>query len=255
MRLSEISFFSTRLSMPVSRVLYLFALGLVCATADANAADAGRGSAIYAKSCSVCHGDRGDGNSWAKGQMRPPPRDFTSAQAKAELTRERIIASITHGRPGTAMSAFGSQLGKQDIEAVAEHILTAFVAKPRPPAQTDTTRSADMSASMPNRLSGDAVKGGRFYMGNCATCHGARGDGQGPRAYFINPKPRNFLHPDALRQFNRPALFHAIASGKLGSEMPAWKQVLSEQEIADVAEFVFRQFIRPAVDKSREGKK
>jgi mono/diheme cytochrome c family protein len=253
MRLPAIPFFSARLAMPSSTALYLIALGLVCATANASAA--GRGSTIYAKSCSVCHGDRGDGNSWAKGQMRPPPRDFTSAQTKKELTRERIIASITHGRPGTAMSAFGSQLGRQDIEAVAEHILTAFMAKPQPPAKTDTTSSADMSAPMPNRLSGDAVKGGRFYMGNCATCHGARGDGQGPRAYFINPKPRNFLHLDALRQFNRPALFQAIASGKLGTEMPAWKQVLSEQEIADVAEFVFRQFIRPAVDASRVEKK
>ena len=33
--------------------------------------------------------------------------------------------------------------------------------------------------------------------------------------------------------------------GKLGTEIPAWSKVLTEQEIADVAEYVFRKFIRP----------
>jgi mono/diheme cytochrome c family protein len=83
-------------------------------------------------------------------------------------------------------------------------------------------------------------------MENCATCHGAKGDGKGPRAYFINPKPRNFLEPASRDMFNRPALYAAVSYGKVGTEMPAWKYVLSEQEMANVAEFVFRSFIQPS---------
>jgi mono/diheme cytochrome c family protein len=34
-----------------------------------------------------------------------------------------------------------------------------------------------------------------------------------------------------------------IADGVLGKEMPAWSKVFSDQDIADVAEFVYREFI------------
>lgn len=234
-----------------------------------------RGRVVYAKNCSVCHGDRGDGNTWAKSQMMPPPRDFTTTQSKIEMARERMITSITYGRPDTAMAGFGSQLSKADINAVADHIRTVFMATSgpagvsgihargeqsgpgnKPPAtamlapKKEDQISTDMSAPMPKKLKGDPVKGGGFYMSNCATCHGVTGDGRGPRAYFINPKPRNFLHTASLQKFNRPALFQAIAMGKLGTEMPAWIKVLDEQEIANVAEFVFRQFILPAAEKT-----
>ena len=73
------------------------------------------------------------------------------------------------------------------------------------------------------------------------------------RAIFINPKPRNFLHEASRHELNRPALFQAIAQGKLGTEMPAWNKVLNEQEIANVAEFVFQRFIRPPKETAKSG--
>ena len=75
------------------------------------------------------------------------------------------------------------------------------------------------------------------------TCHGKDGDGRGPRAYFINPKPRNFLHAGSRAELNRPELYEHIGEGVRGTEMPAWDKVLTPQQIADVAEYVFRQFI------------
>ena len=80
-------------------------------------------------------------------------------------------------------------------------------------------------------------------MANCATCHGSRGDGQGPRAYFINPKPRNFVEDASRARLNRAALYAAVMEGRLGTEMPAWKHVSTPQQMADVAEFVFQSFI------------
>jgi mono/diheme cytochrome c family protein len=101
-----------------------------------------------------------------------------------------------------------------------------------------------MTVGLPNGLKGDARRGGAFYLANCATCHGARGDGAGPRAYFINPKPRNFLDNASRATLNRVALYAAVSEGRLASEMPAWKQVATPQQIADVAEYVFQTFIR-----------
>lgn len=105
------------------------------------------------------------------------------------------------------------------------------------------TAIADMSLPMPFGLKGDPDKGRIFFMGNCFTCHGVKGDGNGPRAYFITPPPRDFLLETSRQRLNRPVLFEAITNGRLGTNMPAWGKVLNNQEIADVAEFVFENFI------------
>jgi mono/diheme cytochrome c family protein len=124
------------------------------------------------------------------------------------------------------------------------------VEKPTPPVPVlgkaqpmSATAVADMSLPMPLGLKGDPDKGRIFFMGNCFTCHGVQGDGDGPRAYFITPPPRNFLLETSRQRLNRPVLFEAITNGRLGTNMPAWGKVLNNQEIADVAEFVFQDFI------------
>ena len=229
------------------------------------------GRRLYKQHCSACHGDRGNGASWAKNSLNPPPRDFTSPASREELSRERMIVSVTHGRPGTAMMPFSSRLSEREIEAVVHYIRTAFMGAdtPAPAAGMDAgmngratdggakeeapiaetaslSRSppqADMSAPFPHGLQGDAERGRRFFESNCYVCHGKRGDGRGPRADFIRPPPRNFLGERARRELNRPALFRAISRGRPGTVMPAWSTVLNDQQIADVAEYVFQAFI------------
>lgn len=221
---------------------------------------------LYHNYCSVCHGDQGDGRSRAQYSLHPAPRDFTAAD-QLGLPRARMLAAVRDGRPGTAMTAWKSQLSEAEMGALVDYVRASFMpAAPgaaRPPgaaAQLDTAGLSGIQhgrrqagpdagaapgpgAPMPDGLRGQAARGGAFYMRNCATCHGSSGDGRGPRAYFINPKPRNFLTPDARRQLDRAALFQAISAGKQGTEMPAWSQVLKPQEVADVAEFVFQRFI------------
>jgi len=226
-----------------------------------------RGKTLYAQNCIACHGAQGQGSSLPIGGSKPA-RDLASPQARAELTRERMISSVTSGRPGTAMAGFGGRLPAQDIEAVVDYVRSALMVPQTEISGTDAhagrgagsrvasppaakTSGADMKQPMPKGLKGDALAGGRFYMANCATCHGAKGDGKGPRAYFINPKPRNFLDPVFASAFNRPALYAATSMGRLGSEMPAWSKVLNDQELANVSEFVFQRFVLPGQKKPR----
>jgi mono/diheme cytochrome c family protein len=115
------------------------------------------------------------------------------------------------------------------------------------------TAIADMSLPMPLGLKGDPDKGRIFFMGNCFTCHGVKGDGEGPRAYFITPPPRDFLLETSRQRLNRPVLFEAITNGRLGTNMPAWGKVLNNQEIANVTEFVFQNFITaPQENKGKQ---
>lgn len=130
-----------------------------------------------------------------------------------------------------------------DSTLVAESAPVAEAVKTVVPAAPVT---ADMSLPMPQGLTGDVDKGRIFFMSNCFTCHGVKGDGEGPRAYFITPPPRNFLLETSRQRLNRPVLFEAISNGRLGTNMPAWRRVLNDQEIANVAEFVFQNFISAA---------
>jgi len=228
---------------------------------------------IYHNYCSVCHGDKGDGKSRAQNSFIRPPKDFTAPETK-NLTREYMIAIVRDGKPGTAMVGWKTQLDDREIEVVVDYVRAKFMglgtvpevvpgkeagapATAAPAGKTPDAKSSDaladyMATAMPNGLKGNPAAGGTFYNANCATCHGVKGDGQGPRAYFIRPVPRNFLEDQARNTLNRPLLFDAISKGRNGTEMPAWNKVLSDQEIANVAEYVFQSFIRPGATAKAE---
>jgi mono/diheme cytochrome c family protein len=186
-----------------------------------------------------------------------------------DLPRERMIYSVTNGRPGTAMTAFKTQLSQDDIESVVDYIRDKFMldSAPAGPAAAqptaastvgmavihDSMKESDSTQKKTDKslfdlpvsasLAGDAANGEIYYMQNCSACHGADGKGDGPRAYFIYPRPRNFQHPASKARFNRPELFAAIKKGVIGREMPAWEKVMSDQQIADITEYVFQTFI------------
>lgn len=219
--------------------------------------DASQGGRIYAEYCSVCHGDQGRGAIWAAGGLSPPPANFTDPRVQRSLSRDHMIDAVTYGRPETAMTGWQSRLSKQEITSVVDYVITTFMPNSRMalvnPAQTLAANGHqghdrmhfDINLPFPDQLLGDLQRGARLYQANCATCHGEEGDGGGPRAYFINPRPRNFLHASSRSALNRPRLFEAIGKGRLRTEMPAWEKVLTRQQIADIGEYVFHTFIKP----------
>ena len=230
------------------------------------------GRLVYGHNCVSCHGDRGQG---VKASFfATAPRSFTASNAEKNLTRERIRAAVSKGIPGTKMPSYTATLTSTHIEAVVDYTRDVLVAPAAlgPDATTEvassnsiasgstnssvstqaastsvedaTTAKIDMGLPLPEGLNGDSRWGEQFFMRNCATCHGTLGDGQGPRAYFMTTKPRNFLDERSRITLNRPAIYSAIQVGRLGTEMPAWGKVLSNQEIANIAEFVFQSFIQ-----------
>ncbi|MBF0603573.1 MAG: c-type cytochrome [Nitrospirae bacterium] len=225
--------------------------------------NASLGRRLFAQNCSVCHGDSGDTAVWAQSGLNPPPRNFTDDKARQELSLERMLFSVRFGRPETAMPAWSGRLSEEEIVAVVHYIRGAFMFQEGEKSAEKGAEKGESGAAlseeekegsldlvamrepMPQSLKGDAEWGMRFYLANCSVCHGKNGDGRGPRAEFIEPKPRNFRHPASQHKYNRPRLFEVISKGVVRSEMPAWEKVLSPQEIANVAEYVFLSFIKP----------
>jgi cbb3-type cytochrome c oxidase subunit II len=85
---------------------------------------------------------------------------------------------------------------------------------------------------------GDPVRGRLIYRRNCASCHGANGEGDGKGAAGLHPKPANF----AEREYARVRLGFALWNGVSGTAMPAWRDI-EQADLAAVAEVVqgFRQ--------------
>jgi mono/diheme cytochrome c family protein len=110
-----------------------------------------------------------------------------------------------------------------------------------------------MNAPFAGGMKGDYARGQKFYLSNCAECHGETGKGDGRRAYFMVYKPKDFTSEKARAELNRPHLFTGISKGVTGTGMPAWSKVIDDQQIADVAEYVFRTFIRPTAQAAPSG--
>ena len=100
--------------------IWFFILVLPKAFSDSLDYDTGRD--IFFKHCRACHGDKGDGKTFAANVLTPPPKNFTSENSKQELTEDRMILSVTEGRRGTAMMPWKSRLTQQEIHAVVLYI-------------------------------------------------------------------------------------------------------------------------------------
>ena len=215
------------------------------------------GRALYVKHCSACHGDNGNTAVWARNALNPAPRNFTAPQSIAELSLERMITSVTHGRPGTAMMSFEKRLSSEQIQTVVGFIRQKFMkiggnpVENKSPIAKTAIDPVNMTLPFPNNLKGNPEVGQQFFQNNCFTCHGKKGDGKGPRAHFNIPKPRDFTSVESRRIFNRPRLFKGISHGKPRTVMPAWSAVLSDQQIADIAEYVFQTFVQTETQKKK----
>ncbi len=93
--------------------------------------------------------------------------------------------------------------------------------------------------------SGSIVRGEVVYSRACSACHGDHGDGIGPAARYLFPPPRNFTK-GMFKFRSTPSgevptdmdLLRIVDNGIPGSQMPAWKNLLSMQERLDVIAFL-----------------
>jgi len=79
---------------------------------------------------------------------------------------------------------------------------------------------------------GDAGKGKAVFATNCASCHGAKGAGDGVAAASLNPKPANFTKGKFKYGSDDASLKKTIKNGK--GSMPPWGAVLSDKDIDNV---------------------
>ncbi len=138
-----------------------------------------RGKASYAM-CVGCHGPEGEG------QIGVGPR-INSANYLATASNELLQRTVTEGRVGTNMIAWGPILQDSGIADVV-----AFV------RSWQSTPGIELNEAP---LTGDIATGDKLYGDICATCHGRNGAGYSElgsgtgvgRAAFLSQATDGFL--------------------------------------------------------------
>lgn len=145
------------------------------------------GRRIYNFRCYYCHGYSGDARTLAATLLTPKPVDFTSTSPET-LGRERMLHSISAGRPGTAMMGFSSVLQPHEITAVADFIRQEFMTAKRENTRYHTEAngwfnheryaaaypftSGEIPLDTPwEQLTPQQAEGKRMFMSSCVTCH------------------------------------------------------------------------------------
>jgi len=93
------------------------------------------------------------------------------------------------------------------------------------------------------------LEGKRVYQERCVACHGEKGNGDGPIAWAIEPRPRNFADAAFWKERTTAQLRAVVQKGKPGTQMGAFEGVLSDAEIDAVVAFI--ETFRPAAGSTR----
>ncbi len=86
-----------------------------------------------------------------------------------------------------------------------------------PNAHPARTRARGEAPALP--LVTDVPRGRVLYARNCAGCHGATGNGDGPGAAALSPAPSNLSE----HEYARSRIAQALWNGVAGTAMPAWR--------------------------------
>jgi cytochrome c oxidase cbb3-type subunit 3 len=118
-------------------------------------------------------------------------------------------------------------------------------AKTSPKVDAMTSATPYHLHDLPPKLAGlteTEQRGETLFQQNCAFCHAADGTARNWIGSFMEPHPRDLTKSPVMDGMTRTRLRTVIRDGLAGTSMPAWKSVLSEQQVEDVIAYVGRAF-------------
>ena len=159
-------------------------------------------------------------------RLRPAPAQGVPASRDASALVWPILAA--------ALVAFAS-------------LLLAHGNKPWPVPKEASARKNPVPSGPASLKEGQAL-----YEKECAVCHGAKGDGQGPGAKVLQVPPANFTDAHMMQEMTDGEIFYKLSEGRM--PMPAFKTKLSEEQRWHLVNYV-RAFSRKSAAKRPPAKK
>lgn len=186
-----------------------------------------RGLPLYGQRCASCHGESGEGMGRAVA--------IASRETPADVSPVDVFRMLT----GATTPPGSPQVGRQ-----AHGVSPTSTASPSHPQYardwTEQERWDVVAALWSFATTTDRLDlGQRLFLRNCAACHGERGTGDGPGGTHQPKKPADFT--DARRMLaGTTALYMAkIRRGGMGTGMPYWGSIFTEEELAAVVDYVW----------------
>jgi mono/diheme cytochrome c family protein len=100
-------------------------------------------------------------------------------------------------------------------------------------------------APAPPSAAATAPAGRAIYEAHCAECHGSTGQGDGPAAAFLTPRPLDFTSGKYKIRTTETGsiptdadLMRSVVDGLPGSAMPGWRGVISEADMLAVIAYI-----------------
>jgi mono/diheme cytochrome c family protein len=173
---------------------------------------------LYADNCAGCHG--ADGRGGAAIALADPVY-------LAIVDKQVMRKVITHGIPGTSMTAFGKSAGGMLTDQQIDVITNEIHSRWSKPGILDNQNPPSYAATSP----GDVQQGEIAYGKYCASCHGSSGQGGAKASAITNDSFLALLTDQELRTI--------VIVGRPDLGAPDWRgnvpgKPMSDQEVTDV---------------------
>ncbi len=206
------------------------------------------GRKLYAKNCSQCHGEKGDGEGYATPHLYPRPRNFTTGKFKIRTTpngalptHQDLVNIIKRGMPYTSMPAWPN-LSDAELSDLA-YFITTFS------PEFSGAGNAAQPVSLPSAPAAtkESVELGKklFEENGCVKCHGTLGRGDGPSAPTLTDDWGYPIRAADLTQSwtfrggsSREDIFRAMSTGLNGTPMPSFADGLNVEQRWAITDFI-----------------
>jgi high-affinity iron transporter len=161
--------------------------------------------------------------------------DYVAVDYPGAVENGKVISDAEYAEMVEFSETASSQIAtlpataaKPGLVKQAAALKTAIGAK-RPPSEVAGLArglAGDLLAAYPVALAPSAApdfaRGATVYAENCASCHGATGDGKGPASKGLDPPPIAFTDKDRARHRSVFGLYQVIEQGLDGTAMPSF---------------------------------
>lgn len=180
---------------------------------ELSAEDSAAAAADYQQYCALCHGaDR-------QGYANDEAPSLRSESLMRSGFPNHLLFAIAYGRHGTPMGGYFEEVGGPMNGAELYRLVRWLI---------DQVGVEPVEVS-PEPVIGDIALGQVTYAENCAVCHGENGEGE------VGPAIGN---PAMLSLVTDGFLKYAIENGRDGTQMVAFTDTLSTEEINAVTAFL-----------------